>query len=90
MCNMMCLYSEWDENKPRDCANCSGNYSSAGAILLPQQIGRMAWQRIRNMEQKGTGTSKRTRPIRLYTKHKKVIQVGTRQVSLTGYRPHRG
>jgi len=23
-CNRMCLLSEWDENKPRDCENCSG------------------------------------------------------------------
>ena len=23
-CNGMCLLSEWDENKPRDCENCSG------------------------------------------------------------------
>jgi len=23
-CNKMCLLSEWDENKPRDCENCSG------------------------------------------------------------------
>jgi hypothetical protein len=23
-CNQMCLLSEWDENKPRDCENCSG------------------------------------------------------------------
>jgi len=23
-CNRMCLLSEWDESKPRDCENCSG------------------------------------------------------------------
>jgi len=23
-CNQMCLLSEWDESKPRDCENCSG------------------------------------------------------------------
>jgi hypothetical protein len=23
-CNQMCLLSEWDENKPRDCENCKG------------------------------------------------------------------
>ena len=26
-CNRMCLLSEWDENKPRDCSVCRGNYS---------------------------------------------------------------
>jgi len=32
MCNMMCLLSEWDENKPRVCATCSGRI----AELPPQ------------------------------------------------------
>jgi len=36
-CNQMCLLSEWDEYKPRDCKNCSGNHSNQGEVLLPPQ-----------------------------------------------------
>ena len=89
MCNMMCFLSEWDEYKPRDCANCSGNYSSAGAILLPQQITRMAWQRIGCTHKVDTQPSGTNQPRHSYTRHRKATQTGTRQVSSTGYRRHR-
>ncbi len=36
-CNKMCLLSEWDENKPRDCSTCLGNPSRKDAVLSPEQ-----------------------------------------------------
>jgi hypothetical protein len=36
-CNQMCLLSEWDENKPRDCENCSGRIIKKGETLSPPQ-----------------------------------------------------
>lgn len=36
-CNSMCLLSEWDENKPRDCGNCSGRIIKKDETLLPPQ-----------------------------------------------------
>ena len=36
-CNGMCLLNEWDENKPRDCKNCSGRIVKKDEILSPPQ-----------------------------------------------------
>ena len=33
----MCLLSEWDEYKPRDCKNCSGRIVKKDEILSPLQ-----------------------------------------------------
>ena len=40
----MCMLSEWDENKPRDCGNCSGNYSKQDVTLSQPQTERMEAQ----------------------------------------------
>ena len=89
MCNMMCLCSEWNEFKPRDCSNCSGNYSSAGVILLPQQIERMARQSKRNSEHTETGLSRKIRSKYSYTKHRRTDPKIIRRVLLAEFRLRR-
>jgi hypothetical protein len=49
-CNMMCLLSEWDENKPRDCPRCSGRFIEQGETLLPLQIEQTEAQDKEQME----------------------------------------
>ena len=89
LCNRMCMLSEWDENKKRDCRSCSGNYSNAGAILLPQQIERMVAQYKGSSEHTEIGLSRIIRSKYSNTKHKRVPRKINRLVLLADFRLHR-
>jgi len=86
MCNMMCLYSEWDENKSRNCRVCSGNYFKLDETLSPQQTEQMEVQDKMNTGQEETQASLRIQSKYSYTKHKRIPLKKIRRVLLAEYR----
>ena len=50
----MCLLSEWDEYKPRDCKNCSGRIVKKDEILSPPQTEQAEAQGTESNHKVGT------------------------------------